>query len=171
MAFILLVTAYNALSISLFRYLIPLFLLGAPYILQGHVNLAIRGRDAIHGAIISFLVLMPFWLIMKSIGFLFILPGLMTVGFHLLAVSLPEEAFFRGYLQEHLGNTLRGVVIVSILFSVAHLPRYIFSGDAYSTLTFFPSLVMGYLYLRTSNILPAVIFHLFANLLFSGMHN
>jgi len=66
-----------------------------------------------------------------------------------------------------MGNNIRGVIIVSILFSVIHLPKLIFDGDLSSVLTFFPSLVMGYLYMRTSNILPSVIFHFTANIIFT----
>lgn len=106
---------------------------------------------------------------MRALGISFTLPYLMTVVFQLLAVSLPEEAFFRGYLQETVGNNLKGVVAVSMLFSIAHLPGFIINGDVNSVLTFFPSLVMGYLYMRTSNILPCIIFHLFANIIFTGL--
>jgi len=106
---------------------------------------------------------------MTGLGISFTVPYFTTVAFQLLAVSLPEEAFFRGYLQETVGNNLKGVVAVSILFSIAHLPGFIINGDANSVLTFFPSLVMGYLYMRTSNILPCIIFHLFANLIFTGL--
>lgn len=108
---------------------------------------------------------------MTFIGASFVPPAPLTVIFLLLAVSLPEEAFFRGFMQEKLGNNLRGVVVVSLFFSLAHLPRFIISGDIYSTLTFFPSLVMGYLYVRTSNILAPVLFHLLANIIFSGLRH
>ena len=126
--------------------------------------------DAFYGFIASAAVLGPFWLIMTSMGISFAFPYYLVVVFQLLAVSLPEEAFFRGFLQENLGNNLKGVVLVSILFSIAHLPGFLISGDLYSILTFFPSLVMGYLYVKTSNILPSTIFHLFANIVFSGFN-
>jgi len=87
--------------------------------------------------------------------------------FHLFIVSLPEEIYFRGFLQEAIGNNIKGVIMVSILFSIIHLPKLIFDGDLSSALTFFPSIVMGYLYMKTSNILPSVIFHFSANILFS----
>ena len=123
----------------------------------------------LQGFVASAAILAPFWLIMTALGISFTLPYLMTVVFQLLAVSLPEEAFFRGFLQENLGNNLKGVVVVSILFSIAHLPGFIINGDVNLVLTFFPSLVMGYLYMRTSNILPCIIFHLFANIIFTGL--
>jgi membrane protease YdiL (CAAX protease family) len=56
--------------------------------------------------------------------------------------------------------------LVSLLFSLAHLPKAVFYNEWMSLLSFFPSLVMGWLYLKTNNILPGTIFHLFANLVY-----
>ena len=91
-----------------------------------------------------------------------------SILFQLLAVSLPEEFYFRGFLQEIFGNTVRAVISVSALFSLMHLPQFIFYGDIYALLTFFPSLCMGFLYMRTSNVIPSIIFHFMANVIFSG---
>jgi membrane protease YdiL (CAAX protease family) len=88
--------------------------------------------------------------------------------FQLFGVALPEEVYFRGFLQERLGNNVRGLFIVSILFAVMHLPKFIMYADFYSAMTFFPSLVMGFLYWRTSNIIPCIIFHFMANAVFLG---
>ena len=87
----------------------------------------------------------------------------------LLLVALPEEAFFRGYLQRMLGNTVKGVVAVSFLFALAHFLTLCLAGDGSSAcgqavLTFFPSLVMGYLYMATGTLWASVIFHFLANL-------
>ncbi len=38
----------------------------------------------------------------------------------LLLVALPEEVFFRGYLQSKIGNNIKGIIIVSLLFAVGH---------------------------------------------------
>ena len=89
--------------------------------------------------------------------------------YQLAVISFPEEVYFRGFLQEELGNTLRAVVIVSALFSLTHLPQFVFHGDPRSLLTFFPSLVMGFLYWRTSNLLPSTLFHFFSNVMFLGL--
>lgn len=87
----------------------------------------------------------------------------------LLLVALPEEVFFRGYLQRTLGNTIKGVIAVSFLFALAHFVTLCLAGDGSSVcgqavLTFFPSLVMGYLYLRTGTLWASVIFHFLANI-------
>ncbi|HXX80085.1 MAG TPA: CPBP family intramembrane glutamic endopeptidase [Thermodesulfovibrionales bacterium] len=91
--------------------------------------------------------------------------------FQLFGVAIPEEVYFRGFLQQRLGNTLKSVLTVSLLFSFMHLPQFIFYGDRYSLLTFFPSLVMGLLYWRTSNVLPSVIFHFCSNIVFLGVYD
>jgi membrane protease YdiL (CAAX protease family) len=86
----------------------------------------------------------------------------------LVRVSLPEEVFFRGFLQESCGNNMKSLLLVSLLFAVAHIPAFLFYKDAYALLTFFPSIVMGFLYLRTSNVLPGVLFHFASNVVYQG---
>jgi len=88
----------------------------------------------------------------------------------LLMVALPEEVFFRGYLQNKLGNNIRGVIIVSLLFALGHFITLCLGGGhniaicSQAVLTFFPSLVMGYLYLKTKTLWASIIFHFFANI-------
>jgi len=88
----------------------------------------------------------------------------------LLMVALPEEVFFRGYLQNKLGNNIKGIIIVSLLFAVGHFITLCLGGGhniaicSQAILTFFPSLVMGYLYLKTKTLWASIIFHFFANI-------
>lgn len=128
-------------------------------------------KDAATGIVVSAAVLLPFWYFFSHSGRPFALLPVGAVIFQLLGVSFPEEVYFRGFLQQRLGNTLKGVLLVSLLFSSMHLPQFIFYGDRYSLFTFFPSLVMGLLYWRTSNILPSVIFHFSSNIVFLGVYD
>ncbi|HWR57968.1 MAG TPA: CPBP family intramembrane glutamic endopeptidase [Thermodesulfovibrionales bacterium] len=160
--------AYHASSLSLFKYLIPLFLLTIPYFLQGEINFRSSLRDGATGIVVSFILLLPLFFFFVHSGKVFALLTSSALLFQLFGISLPEEAYFRGFLQQGLGNTVKGVFVVSILFALTHLPRFIFHGDLYSLLTFFPSLVMGLLYYRTSNILPSTIFHFLSNIVFLG---
>jgi membrane protease YdiL (CAAX protease family) len=153
-----------AINPPLSNYLMPLALLSIPLILKERINLRFSLPDIGLGLITSIIILMPLSIIAISIGKDFHTPSINYLLFQLLWVSFPEEVFFRGFLQHSLGNTLRAVIVVSLLFSLAHLPRVIFYGDWIIFLSFFPSLIMGYLYKRTSNILPSVIFHFSANL-------
>lgn len=123
------------------------------------------------GIVVSAAVLFPFWYFFSHPGRPFVVLSIGAVIFQLLGVAVPEEVYFRGFLQQRLGNTLKGVILVSLLFSFMHLPQFIFYGDRYSLLTFFPSLVMGLLYWRTSNVMPSAIFHFSSNLVFLGVYD
>jgi membrane protease YdiL (CAAX protease family) len=87
-----------------------------------------------------------------------------------LLVALPEEVFFRGYLQQKLGNTLKAIIVVSLLFALAHFVTLCLGGAhglsvcSQAVLTFFPSLVMGYLYMSTGTLWASIIFHFLANI-------
>jgi membrane protease YdiL (CAAX protease family) len=94
------------------------------------------------------------------------------IALQLFFVALPEEVFFRGYLQEKLGNDLKGVVFVSVFFALGHFftlcvaSGFIGGICIQSVLTFFPSLVMGYLYVRTGTLWGSIIFHFLSNLVY-----
>lgn len=100
---------------------------------------------------------------------------LLAYGFVLCTtVGFGEEIYWRGYIQTRLvaciGN-IKGLAITSLLFAVLwHFPVefYMQSGavlDALAnTLTrIVPGLLFGYLMLKSQNILPSSIFHLFWN--------
>ena len=100
----------------------------------------------------------------------FIEPTALFVFTHLVAIAFPEEFFFRGYLQRTLGGGWGAVVAASVLFAVAHLLVIcVFTGGGacgQNALTFFPSLLMGYLYMRTGTIWSSVFFHFAANIVY-----
>ncbi|MGQ0794302.1 MAG: CPBP family intramembrane glutamic endopeptidase [Deltaproteobacteria bacterium] len=93
---------------------------------------------------------------------------------HLLLVSFPEEVFFRGYLQEKFGDSLKCVAAVSLLFALAHIASRCIAaacaggGIAEAALTFFPSLVMGYMYAYTKTLWSNIIFHFAANVVYTA---
>lgn len=164
------VFVYHAFSLSLFKYLIPLFLITAPYIFQKRVKLRFSIKDILIGITVSVVILLPLWYFMSLSDKAFVFLPMSTMLFQLFGVSFAEEVYFRGFLQERLSNNILGVLMVSMLFSIIHVPQFIFYGDIYSVMTFFPSLVMGFLYMRTSNVLPSTIFHFFANIVYLGFH-
>jgi len=162
------VFVYHAFSFSSFKYLIPVFLITVSYAFQGKLNLRFRAKDVLFGITVSAVILLPFSYLFSLSGMSFEFLPLNAILFQLIGISFAEEVYFRGFLQKRLGNNFTGLIIVSILFSVMHVPQLIFYGDIYSVMTFFPSLVMGFLYMRTSNVLPSTIFHFFANIVYSG---
>ena len=165
------VSVYHAFSFGVFKYLIPFFLMAVPFFMTNSINIKLKMRDLFYGVLTSVIVLLPFWLFLWPAENRPQLIPLQVMVFQLIGISLPEEAYFRGFLQEILGNNIRGVIVTSILFAIMHLPQLVFYGDGYALLTFFPSLVMGFMYMQTSNILPSVIFHFSANILFLGLYD
>ena len=133
-------------------------------------------RGLVRGAVISiallFLYLACLYLFSAYLGktVKFVEPTALLVLTHLVAIAFPEEFFFRGYLQRTLGGGWGAIVAASALFASAHLLVIcVFSGGGYcaqNALTFFPSLVMGYLYMRTGNIWSSVFFHFAANIVY-----
>jgi len=91
----------------------------------------------------------------------------------LLVIALPEEAFYRGYLQTSLERELRakvsvfgarigwGVVLTSAIFAVGHLFTEL---NPARLAVFFPSLVFGFLRVRSKGIGASVAFHAMCNL-------
>ncbi len=140
---------------------LPALMLIFPLVAGYKVKIRFPIKDILMGLIVSIVVIFPYYLVfgstLKSItAYAFI--------FQLLSVALPEEFFFRGFLQDSIGRNLRVVLLVSLMFSLAHLPKAIFLGDWTSLLSFFPSVIMGWLYMKTNNIVPGTLFHLLANL-------
>ena len=90
----------------------------------------------------------------------------------LLVVALPEEFFYRGYLQARLrqvwpgGHRLLGVqlgpafFVTALLFSLGHLAIF----QAWRLWVFFPALLFGWLREKTGTIAGATLFHALCNL-------
>jgi membrane protease YdiL (CAAX protease family) len=91
----------------------------------------------------------------------------------LVVIALPEEMFYRGYLQTALDRALPsrrrvlgadlgwGLVISSAIFAVGHLATQL---DPARLSVFFPSLVFGWLRARSGGIGASVFFHALCNL-------
>lgn len=91
----------------------------------------------------------------------------------LLVIALPEEAFYRGYLQTSLERDLGkkinvfgarvgwGLVLTSAIFAVGHLFTEL---NAARLAVFFPSLVFGFLRARSKGIGASIAFHAMCNL-------
>lgn len=96
----------------------------------------------------------------------------------LLVIALPEEAFFRGWLQTELdarfprairvlGLTVSvGVVITSAVFAVGHFLTIM---NPARLAVFFPSLLFGALRKREGGIGASMVFHALCNLLSAGL--
>lgn len=91
----------------------------------------------------------------------------------LLVIALPEEAFYRGYLQSALDEAWPrrvrvlgaelgpGILVTSALFAAGHLCTEFNAGRL---AVFFPALVFGWLRSRTSGVGAGIVFHALCNL-------
>jgi membrane protease YdiL (CAAX protease family) len=90
-----------------------------------------------------------------------------------LIVALPEEFFFRGYLQTQLDKTFGrpyrflgadvgfGLPIAAAVFALCHVP---FGGPP-RMIVFFPGLLYGWLRARTDTIIVPTLYHAASNVL------
>lgn len=80
-------------------------------------------------------------------------------------VALPEELFFRGFLQGSLlkqGRSLGiSVILTNIIFALGHLAN---SFSPARLLTFFPGLIFSYLINKNRSLLSPVLFHATCNI-------
>ena len=92
---------------------------------------------------------------------------------HLLLAAVPEEVFFRGYVQRALDTKMGlrwrigpaevgpGWLVASILFALVHIPVFGLSG----LFRVFPGLVFGWLYAVRRSIAGPIVFHWASNVL------
>lgn len=116
-------------------------------------------------------------------GYLWILLWILT---QLFFIALPEEYFYRGYLQTRLkqalgerynerwmGKPMTAIVLTSLLFGLGHLLVPVAGSLWLSRMSvFFPSLLFGWLRERTGTIVTPMVYHAGCNLmvLFVGTH-
>ena len=81
----------------------------------------------------------------------------------ILLVALPEEWFFRAYLMTRLGKNIQGNIVSSIAFSLIH---GVTRGWAVGVEVFIPSLLFGWLFQKTDDLISCVLVHSISNLLF-----
>lgn len=173
--FLLTVFFSHAYSSDFKHYTIPLSLILLTFIFAKRVHFSLNLKHALFALRISSLILPPALLITHILlinleglsqgTHKLTIPSTNTLLYMLFLVSIPEEFFFRGFILDSLGKDWKANTVTSVLFSLAHTPRLFFYGDYFSILTFFPSLVMGWLYIKTQNTLAPIIFHFLSNLL------
>lgn len=163
-------------SILIPKYVLTLasaLFLAVPFVMGKGLRLSLNAYQAISALVITVVIISVYLLLFilltgNSVNISFLSFNLFVT--HLLLIAFPEEAFFRGYLQEELGNDIKSIVVVSLLFTIGHLITICFLSGSLGLhcvtvlLTFFPSLVMGYLYFRSKSIWGSVLFHFLANL-------
>lgn len=91
----------------------------------------------------------------------------------IFVVALPEEIFYRGFLQSALirrfphhrsffGHaSLSAIVLTNLIFAIGHVASTL---NPTRMLTFFPGLVFSYLVVRNKSLLAAILFHAACNI-------
>jgi membrane protease YdiL (CAAX protease family) len=107
-------------------------------------------------------------------------PSFPTLILHqVVVIALPEELFFRGYLQARLearwpprrrvlgASVGWALVAASLLFALGHF-LVDFNGQRLSV--FFPALVFGWMRARSGSLAPGIAFHALCNLFADILH-
>jgi membrane protease YdiL (CAAX protease family) len=102
----------------------------------------------------------------QEISFVLTFPPLWGFMFltQIFAVALPEEFFYRGFLQSSLQEKLSpvtSIIITNIFFALGHFVGNI---DPARLLTFFPGLVFSWLVYKYKSLVSAVVFHAVFNM-------
>lgn len=100
---------------------------------------------------------------------------LVMVPMSILFIGPGEELLFRGVIQTRLVGVygeLTGIAVTSAVFAIAHVPAYFGEGVGLSlTILFSLSLVIGWLYEYTDNlVVPALVHGLYNAVLFAGVY-
>lgn len=106
------------------------------------------------------------WLALSVIisGILFKRPDLLDVfTLMVLIAAIPEEWFFRAYLQKQLGNNMVAILFVSLIFSVMH---FIAHNSIVAWFVFIPSVVFGWIYKKTDDLILIIMLHALSNLVY-----
>ncbi len=99
----------------------------------------------------------------------------------LVIIALPEEAFYRGYLQSRLEEALPrprlrvcgaslgpAILLTSVIFALGHLATI---REPARLAVFFPSLVFGFLRKRTKGVGAGIAFHALCNIVSEVLGN
>lgn len=73
-------------------------------------------------------------------------------------IALPEEVFYRGFLQSRLG--FKAVLLINLLFALGH---FVGEYDPARLLPFFPGLVFSWLVYRSGTLIGATFYHALCN--------
>ena len=150
------------------------------WILSARESIGVKGKDK--GRIVSLGILISTtFLIVNSISRLFFGGVFSGFSFSLVygfiqqtMVGFGEETIWRGYIQTRLvahSGTVKGLIVTSVLFAVLfHFPKSYYESSgvllealASASIRLFSGLLFGYTMLRSQNIVPSSIFHLFWN--------
>ena len=93
--------------------------------------------------------------------------------YQFVCVAVAEEAFFRGYLQSNILDLFMAatqkniaflpwfsILVSAFFFAIFHS---LFWDNIISVITFFPGLIFGWLFFKTSSLMAPILFHVLTN--------
>jgi membrane protease YdiL (CAAX protease family) len=175
--YVFVVCAITALRRFLPGFVIPLsavLLFSAPFVMRTNLKGLRPNLDGVILGIAVSVVVLSLYVIIVGKPLQLGRVSYSLIVLELFVVALPGEVFFRGYLQEKIGNDLWGILAVSLLFAVGHFVTGCVggglsgSGCAKTLLTFFPSIVMGYMYATSGTLWGNIVFHFLSNIVYEA---
>jgi len=103
---------------------------------------------------------------------------LLLIGYHLFFVAIPEELFYRGYLQTRLDEAFvgrarvlgamvgPGLILATLLFAFGHT---IVVFRPWHAAIIFPGLAFAWLRARTGEVMAGAFFHAWCNVLVTAL--
>lgn len=142
--------------------------LSIPLLSRMHVRSVVLKTIALTALGVIILMVLALYLHLVDIDLK--LPGITPIWLiaNLFLVTIPEEAFFRGFLQREISEYLNtkwagpfSVIVVSLLFALLH---FTFLRDfSFLSLTFIASLIYGSIYQMTRSIESSIFCHYLFN--------
>jgi membrane protease YdiL (CAAX protease family) len=95
---------------------------------------------------------------------------LLAVVSQLVVVALPEEFFFRGFIQGRLAQAYTRSTALLATAAIFALGHYLVTFEPAALAVFFPGILFGLLRAATGSILAGTLFHASCNLLIDVLH-
>jgi len=95
---------------------------------------------------------------------------LLTVASQLIVVALPEEFFFRGFIQGRLREVVSAPLALCATAAVFALGHFLVTFEPAALAVFVPGLLFGLLRAATGSILAGTLFHASCNLFIDVLH-
>ncbi|KJR42585.1 abortive infection protein [Candidatus Magnetoovum chiemensis] len=162
---------YQIYDIKPISFIITILMLAVPMKYLQTIPVKINIHHILISLCACIVTLAPYCIVtITFLSGIFIVPPINYSLFQLFGTAIPEELFFRAYLQENLGQNKISILIVSLMFSLCHFGLFYVTGNIEHLFVFLPSLIMGWLYFKTKNILPSIIYHYLANMVYACVY-
>lgn len=156
------------------------------------VNYSKVWSDSLFTAMVSLITVVPYIILfclyahyLDNASFSFNYPKFFPseILIQIFVVALPEELFYRGFLQNSLkqkfnhektffGFLSKSIILTNIFFALSHVMG---GFSIFRILTFFPGLIFSFLAIRTKSIFAPILFHALCNIvgqiLFFGFYH